>query len=127
MTKTFVRMSKTGRYIINLKMFLHTHLRSFAGANELECPAGSMEQVQVSVLFFAKAREFVGKSEATVETVSVLSKEDFLKVLEAQFPDLVALQRCFVLSLNQEYLDDSALLHLASGDEIAVIPPISGG
>lgn len=32
-----------------------------------------------------------------------------------------------ILSLNEEYIDDNQQLTLREGDEVAVIPPISGG
>ncbi len=39
---------------------------------------------------------------------------------------LASAGRC-VLALNQEYLEKDATTGLKAGDEIAIIPPISGG
>ena len=44
-----------------------------------------------------------------------------------QYPQLEELQGTFVLSLNQEYLAPGEEQQLAAGDEVAIIPPISGG
>jgi len=37
------------------------------------------------------------------------------------------MQDAFLLSLNQEYLGQGEEVVLKAGDEVAVIPPISGG
>lgn len=47
--------------------------------------------------------------------------------LHLQYPQLEELQGNFVFSLNQEYLGVDEEQQLKSGDEVAVIPPISGG
>lgn len=44
-----------------------------------------------------------------------------------QFPSLQQLHGTFVFSLNQEYLAPGEEVALKSGDEVAIIPPISGG
>jgi molybdopterin converting factor small subunit len=44
-----------------------------------------------------------------------------------QFPALEELGGNFVFSLNQEYLAKHEEQQLKAGDEVAVIPPISGG
>ena len=44
-----------------------------------------------------------------------------------QFPQLREIEGRFVLSLNQEYLQPEEAEQLKAGDEVAVIPPISGG
>ena len=84
-------------------------------------------EVHVKVLFFAKARELVGRSEAAAVLPSVSDKLTLLEVLESRFPELKVLNRCFVLAVNEEYVEDDAEHNLSSNDELAVIPPISGG
>ena len=44
-----------------------------------------------------------------------------------QYPQLEELRGSFVFSLNQEYLAPGEEQPLKGGDEVAVIPPISGG
>jgi len=47
------------------------------------------------------------------------------KLLQA-FPGLDKLGGAFVLALNEEYIE-TGTVELNEGDELAVIPPISGG
>jgi molybdopterin converting factor small subunit len=40
---------------------------------------------------------------------------------------LEKLQNCLILAVNEEYPTEEQVLVLKSGDQIAVIPPLSGG
>ena len=40
---------------------------------------------------------------------------------------LSPLRECVVVAVNQEYIDKEQVIHLKTGDEVAIIPPISGG
>jgi len=87
-----------------------------------------MSEVTITILLFAKARELVGKSSVTSSVPANIGYLELLNRLEQQFPVLQRLDRAFVLSLNESYIEqDQQELVLATGDEIAVIPPISGG
>ena len=72
---------------------------------------------------FGIAREIVGGREVEVEcpgqTVAVLKE-----TLEQRFPSLLAL-RSYFIAVNNVYAADSTLLQ--PSDEIAIIPPVSGG
>ena len=85
------------------------------------------DTVQVTILFFAKARELIGKSSSTCSLPSSCSYVELLNLIKAKFPHLEKLGDAFVLSLNEDYIDEESQVQLNQGDELAVIPPISGG
>ena len=77
-------------------------------------------RVQVTVRLFAQLRERAGRSELDVELpdgARVRDAIDALGDLAAGLP--------VVMAVNREYADDSA--ELSPGDELALIPPVSGG
>ncbi|KAH7277500.1 hypothetical protein KP509_39G054400 [Ceratopteris richardii] len=83
---------------------------------------------RVKVLFFARAREIAGVSETSLGIDGAESSKtikDCIDLLTKQFPGLEEIMSCIVVALNQEYADQSSLVK--SGDELALIPPISGG
>ena len=83
---------------------------------------------EVRVVFFAKARELVGTSESRLTLPSQLSFAELKSALLKQFNDLEIISQSFILAVNQEYvLEEETNVVLHSGDEVAVIPPISGG
>ena len=86
-----------------------------------------MSEVTVTLLLFAKARELVGKSSVSTSIPTRLTYQELVSRLESELPILERLNRTFVLSLNEDYLEQEQEIVLTSGDEIAVIPPISGG
>jgi len=89
--------------------------------------ANSSTTVEVKLQFFAKARELVGHSSTTASFPLCLSYQDLLTALNDTFPPLVKLGGAFVLSLNEEFLPEESQVCLKQGDELAVIPPLSGG
>ncbi|XP_062583270.1 molybdopterin synthase sulfur carrier subunit-like [Saccostrea cucullata] len=85
------------------------------------------ENVKINLLFFAKSRELVGSGLGEL-ILSANSNFDALKqALLLKYPSLEVIADNIILSLNEEYIDDSQQLTLRESDEVAVIPPISGG
>jgi molybdopterin synthase catalytic subunit len=76
--------------------------------------------MEVSVRLFAGLRERAGTDELAVELPEGARVRDAL----AEFASLTA-GAPVVMAINHEYADADALLH--PGDELALIPPVSGG
>ena len=88
----------------------------------------NQDKVAVSLLLFAKARELVGSSSVSLTLPSsTTTYSDLVTFILEAFPVLKRLGGTFVLSLNENYIDQDSELSLRTGDELAVIPPISGG
>ena len=81
--------------------------------------------MKVDVLFFASVREIVGCRKIEMEIPEGTSVEDLRHRLVAVYPALSRMHRSVAWAVNAEYVDESQLLR--PGDEIALIPPVSGG
>jgi molybdopterin converting factor subunit 1 len=79
----------------------------------------------MKVLFFAQAREAAGCAEGQLKADRPLAVPEFWTRLVADFPRLAPLRKTARLARAEEYLQEGDLLQ--PGDEIAVIPPVSGG
>jgi len=76
--------------------------------------------VEVSVRLFAGLRELAGSDSLQLELADGASVADALAALSGQ----IDASGC-LLAVNREYADDH--LVLSAGDELALIPPVSGG
>lgn len=79
--------------------------------------------MKVKLKTFGISRDILGGREVIIEMEGA-SVGDLRKTLSSQFPELNKLNSLFV-AVNQNYADDLQLL--SETDEIALIPPVSGG
>ncbi len=79
----------------------------------------------VTVLFFAAAKDAVQASSRTYEFTRPLSIRDLSLRLQQDAPLLEPLLPFVRFAVNGTFVD--AAFCIADGDEIAVLPPVSGG
>lgn len=87
------------------------------------------DPVTVRLRFFAKARELAGGLDQVRHRCesSKVCVGELLRSISSAY-NLESIKDCIVLSHNQEFcLDLQHELHLQHDDELAVIPPLSGG
>ena len=87
----------------------------------------AMRPSGITVLFFARGRELAGVSETKFDLHDTPDTGQLIKQLLVKFPRLSEIMATTVLSLNQEYLGETQFVPLRDGDEVGVIPPVSGG
>lgn len=82
-------------------------------------------QVDIKVLFFAISRELAGISESHIKVKSRITFEE-LKLEICNNFGLEVIKNNIVLAVNHEYVESGDIV-LKNNDELAVIPPLSGG
>jgi molybdopterin converting factor subunit 1 len=81
--------------------------------------------MRVRVLFFGRVKEIVGRAEETADVEGGADLGSLFHSYARRFPQLAAMERSTVLARNQKIADRSECL--ADGDEVAFLPPVSGG
>lgn len=77
------------------------------------------------MLYFGIVRERLGRSEEVVRLDEPATVGNLLSRLVELHPDLHEGVASLRVAVNREYADEHAAL--AAGDEVAIIPPVSGG
>lgn len=85
-----------------------------------------MTEVNVTVLFFAQARELANLNKTTIQVPQTLFGYDIRSILVDRF-NLLPIGNIFILAVNENYISDSSQITLNENDIVAIIPPISGG
>jgi MoaE-MoaD fusion protein len=84
-----------------------------------------MMAMRVRVLFFGRLKEITGVAEEDVEISEGARVEDLFERYGRRFPKLAEFRPSIAASVNQEYAAWRA--PLAVDDEVAFLPPVSGG
>jgi molybdopterin converting factor subunit 1 len=79
----------------------------------------------MTVLLFAAARDLAGADTVTVKLPAGATIADLRAELSLRFPALAGLLAKSALAVNHDFAEEDRILMPA--DEIAVIPPVSGG
>jgi len=81
--------------------------------------------VRIRTRLFASFREAVGQGELSLDTPDGATVRQAVEQLRASYPGLGPAVQQAMLAVNQEYVGPEFRLH--DGDELALIPPVSGG
>lgn len=84
-----------------------------------------MTSVRIRVLFFGMIRDIVGLREDSLEVAPGANLGSVFEQYAGRFPKLREMSSSTVLALNQQFSTPTA--PLAEGDEVAFLPPVSGG
>jgi molybdopterin synthase catalytic subunit len=81
--------------------------------------------MQIRVLFFGVLKDLIGRSSEMLELPEGSRVDAVLSHYACQTPRLESLLPSLALSVNQEYSGPDQFLR--GGDEVALLPPVSGG
>jgi len=81
--------------------------------------------MKVNVLFFGITHDLTGCAHEQVELREGERLEGLQRVYETRFPRLLSVKGSLLLAVNQEIASGSTVLR--DGDEVAFMPPVSGG
>jgi molybdopterin converting factor subunit 1 len=81
--------------------------------------------IQVKVLFFGRLKEIVGRAQDSADLPAGAPIESLFARYAAANPELARYRSSVVASRNQEFAAWNT--PLSPGDEVAFLPPVSGG
>lgn len=79
----------------------------------------------MNVRLFARLRDLAGSGELVRDVPAPATVQTVWRALVAEFPGLAEYERSMSVAVNADYSRMSAVI--AEGDEVAFLPPVSGG
>jgi molybdopterin synthase sulfur carrier subunit len=83
------------------------------------------QSTRLKVLFFGRLKDLIGRAEDSVNSADAATIEQLFALYAARNPELAKYRPSLVASRNQEFAAWDTPLH--PGDEVAFLPPVSGG
>jgi len=81
--------------------------------------------MRVTIRLFARLRDLAGSGELVRDVANPATVETVWRSLVDEMPDLRAYERTMSVAVNADYAKMSA--KVSDGDEVAFLPPVSGG
>ncbi|MHA2136189.1 MAG: molybdopterin converting factor subunit 1 [Candidatus Thorarchaeota archaeon] len=81
--------------------------------------------MKIKVKFFASYKEAVGRDEMDLEMKDESNVSQLLEAVKELHPTIGELIEPLIVSVNKEYAEFDKVLK--DGDEVALLPPVSGG
>jgi molybdopterin converting factor subunit 1 len=81
--------------------------------------------MRVTVRLFARLRDIAGAAELSRDLASGATISDLWRQLAGEFPELARYERSISTAINADYARMDQVV--GDGDEIAFLPPVSGG
>ena len=80
--------------------------------------------MEINILLFGITKDLIGRQKVNLKIPEKSTVSDFKKILQEKYPELIELNS-IAIAVNSEYAIDSHMIK--AHDEIALIPPVSGG
>lgn len=87
--------------------------------------SGILKRMRIRVLLFGQLKDMLGRDEDSVDLDPGATLSHLVEHYAKQFPQFRAFAGSIALSVNQEYAHASTALK--EGDEVGLLPPVSGG
>jgi molybdopterin converting factor subunit 1 len=81
--------------------------------------------MSIRILFFASLADATGMSETELEAVDYPDVASIYARFAKDFPKLKAYRKSILYAINQEFARPDS--PVSDGDEVAFLPPVSGG
>jgi len=81
--------------------------------------------MRVTVRLFARLRDIAGAAELTRDVAQGATIRSVWRQLAGEYPELVQYERSISSAVNADYARMDQVL--SDGDEVAFLPPVSGG
>lgn len=83
------------------------------------------EKIDIVVKFFAMVRQTVGKRKMDLDIKKGTKVNELVEDLIEDYPELDNIREILIVSVNKKTAADDQILE--DGDEVAIMPPVTGG
>lgn len=83
------------------------------------------ETITINLLYFAMFREHIGASSERLSIPTGTTAGDVFELISERYPALAPMRESTLVMINESYAEPHQVL--VDGDEVALIPPVSGG